>query len=118
MRRHNITIAGMLGLIALVAIWLTSLRSASVYWVAAVEIIGFFAGMTALLGAIFIRGASRAFCLGFLLFAVGFRFENRVGFLGGQIQTALDSALGALADKVIPPLQEPSAGPYACEPER
>jgi hypothetical protein len=114
---YRISIAGLLGFVALAAFWFAALQSESAYWTAAAAMILIGALLTSVLGIVCLRGRARAFCIGFALFGFGFTWAIHGQVLVGELQTMLETAFNEFGEKVLPPLPpEPSMPPMPTIP--
>jgi hypothetical protein len=104
MSGFRLSIAGMLGLVAIVALGLGSLRAASAIWtmIGATATLGLL--LTGVVGACHGRGADRAFWFGFALFGGTYFLIVNWDWFGGQIAHDLTSGLGDLAESLVEPL--------------
>jgi hypothetical protein len=107
MNSYRTSIAGLLGVVAFVALWLATIRSGSSYYTAIAGALALAALLSAVGGAIVLRGRSRAFCVGFALFGIGFSVELHQDLLGWRVGKVLNENLDRLATKLLPPLIEP-----------
>ena len=104
MPRFRVSIAGLLTLVAVVALWMASLRSASVWWTSIFSTLTLGILLTAVLGVFFLRGPDRAFWAGFALFGLVYLALVNWDWIGAQFGHDLTSGLSALANAVIPPV--------------
>jgi len=91
-----------MGLVAVTALGMTGLFSASTFWTAAAATVTLFLLLGAVLGAILLRGGERAFCLGFALFGVIYFVLVEWDWVGGQHGHDLTAGLIDLADSILP----------------
>src|SRR4051794_34815811 len=113
MNAPRLSIAGLLGIVAVAALGMTGLRSATTFWTSAAGTItlGLFLG--SILGACMLRGRERAGCVGFALFGIVYLILVNWDWIGGQFGISLTAGLGDLADTLVPkpPLASgPNAG--------
>ncbi len=102
---RRLSIAGMLGYVALVAYWLAAIRSSSVLWTRLAATFTLAALLTSVLGAILSRGLARSFWLGFALFGWVYLGMVAGDWFGGFGQD-LCGGLSDLAELVIPPVPD------------
>ncbi len=102
MGRPRLTLASLMGLVALLALGLAGLNSSSRFWTAVAAAVTLALLLGAVLGAILLHYGERTFCLGFALFGVVFFVLVEWDWIGGQIGHDLTSGLGDLADSIIP----------------
>ncbi len=102
MGRPRLTLASMMGLVAVSALGMTGLFSASTFWTAAAATVTLFLLLGAVLGAILLRGGEWAFCLGFALFGVIYFVLVEWDWVGGQLGHDLTAGLIDLADSILP----------------
>ena len=105
MPRFRVSIAGLLALVALAALWLASIRSATVWWTSISSTLTLGMLLTGVLGAIFLRGPDRAFWAGFALFGMVYLALVNWDWIGAQFGHDLTSGLSAMAEAVFPPEQ-------------
>jgi hypothetical protein len=98
----RLTLASLMGLVAVLALGLAGLSSASTFWTAAAATVTLAILLGAVLGAILLRGAEWSVCLGFALFGVVFLGLVEWGWAGGQIGHDLTAGLADLAESMIP----------------
>lgn len=110
MATFRISIAGVLGIVAVIAIWLAGMRSASSLWTTAAATVTLALLLTALLAALLLDGADRAFCVGFAMFAWSYLLLVNWDWVGGQFGHDLTSGLSDLAEALFDP------GPAAALP--
>src|SRR5271166_5790986 len=102
MGRPRLTLASLMGLVAVSALGMTGLSSASTFWTAAAATVTLMLLLGAVLGAILLRGAEWAFCLGFALFGAVYFVLVEWDWVGGQLGHDLTAGLSDLADSIIP----------------
>ncbi len=102
MGRPRLTLASMMGLVAVCALGMTGLFSASTFWTAAAGSVTLMLLLGAVLGAILLRGAEWAFCLGLALFGVVYFVLVEWDWVGGQLGHDLTGGLVDLAESIIP----------------
>ena len=99
----------MIGVVAVFAFWLASLRSASVWWTAAASTLTLAFLLTGVLGSIFLKGPDRAYWSGFALFGWTYLLLVNWEFFGGQFSHDLTGGLGQFAEWVLPRITSPPA---------
>jgi hypothetical protein len=106
---RRLTIAGMLWVVALVGIWFASIRAASVVWTTVTATMTLAALLTGVLGAVYARGSSRAFWLGFALFGWAYLTLVNWDWVGGPLGHDLTGGLSDWAERLLgaPPLVNP-----------
>ncbi len=102
MGRPRLTLASMMGLVAVSALGMTGLFSASTFWTAAAATVTLMLLLGAVLGAVLLRGGEGAFCLGFALFGIVYLVLVEWDWLGGQLGHDLTSGLIDLAESILP----------------
>jgi hypothetical protein len=91
-----------MGLVAVIALGMAGLFSASTFWTAAAATVTQMLLLGAVLGTILPRGAEWAFCLGFALFGVVYFVLVEWDWVGGQLGHDLTAGLVDLAESMIP----------------
>ena len=114
MATFRISIAGLLGIVAVIAIWLAGMRSASSLWTTAAATVTLALLLTALLAALLLDGADRAFCAGFALFAWSYLLLVNWDWVGGQFGHDLTAGLSDIAEALF----DGSCGRLAAIPSR
>ncbi len=102
MGRPRLMLASLMGLVAMVALGMASLFSASTFWTAAAATVTLMLLLGAVLGTILPRGAEWASCLGFALFGVVYFVLVEWDWVGGQLGHDLTAGLIDLAKSMIP----------------
>ena len=102
MGRPRLTLASLMGLVAVIALGMTGLFSASTFWTTAAATVTLSLLLGAVLGAILLRGAEWAFCLGFALFGVVYLVLVEWDWVGGQLGHDLTAGLVDVAESMIP----------------
>jgi hypothetical protein len=102
MNRPRLTLAGLMGIVAVIALGCLGLVSASTFWTSAAATISLALLLGAVLGAILLRGAEQAFLLGFALFGGVYLGLVDWDWLGGQLGHDLTAGLSDLAETVVP----------------
>jgi hypothetical protein len=102
MNGPRVTLAGLLGIVAVAALGLAGIRSATTFWtsVASTLTLGLLLG--AILGARLLRGNEQVFCLGFALFGTVYLVLVNWDWVGSQFGHDLIAGLGDLAEFLIP----------------
>jgi hypothetical protein len=112
MSELRLTLASSLGIVAVVALGLTGLRSASTFWTSAAATLTLGLFLAAVLGAWLLRGREQAACLGFALFGIVYLILVNWDWVGAQFGHDLTAGLGDLADELVPsPLTASRANP-------
>ena len=93
MGRPRLTLASLMGLVAVIALGMAGLFSASTFWTAAAATVTLILLLGAVLGTILLRGAEWAFCLGFALFGVVYFVLVEWDWVGGQLGHDLTAGL-------------------------
>jgi hypothetical protein len=106
----RLSIAGLLGIVAVAAFWLTGLKSATTFWTSAAATLTLALFLGAVLGAFFLRGRDRAACVGFALFGIVYLILVNWDWVGGQFGISLTAGLGDFADSLLP-MPSRAAGP-------
>jgi hypothetical protein len=112
MTGHRLSIAGMLGFIAIAGFCLAAMRSSSPLWTAVGTTLGLGILLTAVLGAVFLRGDSRAFASGFALFGSVYLLLVNWDWIGAQIGRDLTAGLGDLVERVVFPVDPAKKSNY------
>src|SRR5262245_40111498 len=102
MNEPRLTLASLLGIVAVVALGLAGIRSATTLWtsVAATLCLGVLLG--AVLGGWLLRGKEQAFCLGFALFGIVYLVLVEWDWVGAQFGHDLTAGLSDLAESWVP----------------
>jgi hypothetical protein len=112
----RISIAGLLGIVAVLAIWLAGMRSASSLWTTTAATVTLALLLTALLAAVLFDGTDRTFWAGFALFAWSYLLLVNWDWVGGPFGHDLTAGLSDLADTIFPEVPivgAPRTGPGA-----
>jgi hypothetical protein len=116
-RGFRISIAGLIGIVGLAAVWFAALQSGSSYWTAAAGMFFIGALLTSVLGIACLRGPARGFCMGFALFGFIFSMEIRGELLVGELERQVVTAFTDLGNKLLPALPpEPTSPPVPVIP--
>ncbi len=102
MSRLRITLAGSLGIVAVIAMGLAGMVSASGLWTTAAATVTFALLLTALLATRFLDGMDRAFWAGFALFGWSYLVLVNWDWIGGPFGHDLTAGLSDLAEAVFP----------------
>jgi hypothetical protein len=102
MPRYRISLAGSLGIVAVVAMGLAGMRSASSLWTTAAATMTLVLLLAAVLAARLLDGIDRAFWAGFALFGWSYLILVNWDWVGAQFGHDLTAGLSDLADVVIP----------------
>ena len=102
MNGPRLTLASLLGIVAVAALGMAGIRSATTLWTSAASTLtlGLFLG--AILGSRLLRGSEQAFCLGFALFGIVYLVLVNWDWVGAQFGHDLTAGLGDLADSLVP----------------
>jgi hypothetical protein len=112
MSGFRLTLASSLGIVAVVALGLTGLKSASTFWTSAAATLTLALFLAAVLGAWLLRRREQAACLGFALFGIVYLILVNWDWVGAQFGHDLTAGLGDLADELVPsPLTASRANP-------
>jgi hypothetical protein len=95
------SLANLLGIVAVIALGLTGLSSATTFWTSAAATVTLGLLLAALLGAVLLRGADRAFWLGFALFGGTYLVLVEWDWIGGQLGHDLTAGLSGVADSIL-----------------
>ena len=112
----RMSIAGLLGIVAVIAIGLAGMRSASTLWTTAAATVTLALLLMALLASILLDGTERAFWAGFALFGWSYLLLVNWDWVGGQFGHDLTGGLSDLAEAIFdegPPATGPQSGPGA-----
>jgi hypothetical protein len=109
MPKFRISIAGLLGIVAVMAIWLAGMRSASSLWTTSAATVTLTLLLTALLAAFLLSGTDRAFWAGFAVFGWSYLLLVNWDWIGGQFGHDLTSALSEIADAMLDDVPPPAA---------
>jgi hypothetical protein len=108
----RLSIAGMLGIVALLALGMAALFSAASLWISVFATLTLSILLSAVLGAILLRGGERAFCLGFALFCGVYLVLVDWDWVGGQFGHDLTAGMSDLAEAIHPKPAVPSSGGF------
>jgi hypothetical protein len=98
----RLSLAGSLGIVAVVALGMAGLRSATTFWTSAAATVTLGLLLGAGLGASLSRGRAQAACVGFALFGGVYLVLVNWDWVGGQFGHDLTAGLGDLADQLVP----------------
>lgn len=101
-RAAPFTLAGLLVLVALLALAMAAVRSASVLWTTAATTFALAVLLAAPLAAVYARGGERAFWVGFTLFGWVYLILVNWSWLGAQVGHDLTGGLRELAEAWLP----------------
>jgi hypothetical protein len=110
------SLAGLMGIVAVIALGCVGLVSASTFWTSAAATITLGLLLGAVLGAVLLRGADQSFLLGFALFGIIYLVLVDWDWYGGQLGHDLTAGLSDVADSIIPAPQvatAPISSPFA-----
>jgi hypothetical protein len=115
MNPRRTSIAGLMGIVGVVALGMAAMRSATVLWTAAASTITLALLLTAVVGAIWLRGPDRAYWSGFATFGWAYLLLVNWEWIGGQFghdltSGFLDIAEWAVPKKIVPVSAPPPAG--------
>ncbi|HEU5117063.1 MAG TPA: hypothetical protein VFT74_10395 [Isosphaeraceae bacterium] len=102
MRSWQVSMAGLLGLVAISAVGLASLKYATVVWTSIAATVALGLLLTAVLGTAFRKGPERGFWAGFALFGLVYLTLVNWSAVGGQTGSSLTGGLSDLAEWVHP----------------
>jgi hypothetical protein len=111
MPRFRISIASLLGIVAVIAIGLAGMLSASSVWTTAAATVTLALLLTALLASVLLDGTDRAFWAGFALFGWSYLLLVNWDWVGGQFGHDLTSGLSDIAEAIFDDAP-PAAGPF------
>jgi hypothetical protein len=101
MPRLRISMASLLGIIAVIALGLAGIKSASSFWTTAAATVTLALLLGALLAAWLLAGADRAFWAGFALFGWTYLVLVNWDWVGGQFGHDLTAGLSDLAESMF-----------------
>jgi hypothetical protein len=110
MARFRLSIASMIGFVAVAGCCLAAMRSSSPLWTALGTTLVLGILLSTVLGAIFLQDDSRAFASGFALFGSVYLLLVNWDWIGGQLGRDLTAGLGDFVERVVFPL-DPSKKP-------
>lgn len=113
MSGFRLSLAGALGMIALLALGMFALRSATPWWTMLAASATLFVLLTGVLGASQTRGSDRAYWLGFALFGITYLILVNWDWLGGQFGHDLTRGLSDWAEELVEPLNPGGANATA-----
>jgi hypothetical protein len=118
MPRYRISLAGALGIVAVIAMGLAGMRSASSLWTTAAATVTLALLLSAMIAARLLDGLDRAFWAGFALFGWSYLLLANWDWIGGQFGHDLTAGLSDVAEamfaKVEVPIQlQPPATAFA-----
>jgi hypothetical protein len=96
------TIASLLGIVAVLAIGMAGLAIATTFWTSAASTVTLAFLLGSVLGAVFLAGPEKAFCLGFALFGGVYLALVDWDWLGGQFGHDLTVGLSEVAASLFP----------------
>jgi hypothetical protein len=108
MREVHLSIAGMLWIVAVVGLWLASLRSLSTLSTSIAATITLASLLTGVLAVVLLRGKAQAFWLGFVLFGTVYLLLVNWDWIGGQFGHDLTAGLSDFGERLVPP--DPNIG--------
>jgi hypothetical protein len=112
MSRPQLTLASLLGVVAVIALGLAGLLSASTFWTTSAATVTLACLLASALGAILLRGPERSFSLGFAVFGLVYLILVNWDWIGGQFGHDLTAGLGEAAERMIPaPVTAATAAP-------
>lgn len=118
MKGPRFSLAGLMGIVAVIALGCVGLVSASTFWTSAAATIALGLLLGAVLGAVLLRGAEQAFLLGFALFGIIYLLLVDWDWFGGQLGHDLTAGLSDVADSIIPFPRVATAPMIASSPAR
>src|SRR5262245_46740229 len=102
MPRFRISLATLLGLIALIALGLAGMTSGSRLWTAVAATLTLAVLLTAILAAFLLAGSERPFWVGFALFGWTYLLLVNWDWIGGQFGHDLTASLSDIAESLVP----------------
>ena len=102
MHPRRISLASLLGIVAVAGLGLAGLKSATVLWTTAATTVTLGLLLAAVLGAALLRGAERAFWLGFALFGWVYLLLVDWSWIGAQVGHDLTGGFRELIDALFP----------------
>jgi hypothetical protein len=102
MNGPRLTLASLLGIVAVVALGLAGIRSATTIWTSAAATLCLGVLLGSVLGACLLRGKEQAFCLGFALFGIIYLLLVEWDWVGAQFGHDLTAGLTDLAEALVP----------------
>lgn len=102
MRGPPVTLAGSLLIVALLALSMAALFSGAGLWISVAATATLGTLLSAVLGAILLRGEARAFWVGLALFATSYLVLVDWDWIGGQFGHDLTLGLSELAERIFP----------------
>jgi hypothetical protein len=106
MRPRRISLASLLGIVAVFGLGLAGLKSSTVLWTTAATTVTLALLLAAVLGAVLLRGPERAFWLGFALFGWVYLVLVDWSWIGAQVGHDLTGGFRELVDALFP--QDPN----------
>jgi hypothetical protein len=101
MPRYRISLAGSLGIVAVIAMGLAGMRSASSLWTTAAATVTLALLLTAVVAARLLDGLDRAFWAGFAVFGWSYLLLVNWDWIGGQFGHDLTSGLSDVAEAIF-----------------
>ncbi len=102
MNPRRTSIAGLMGIVCVVAIGMAAMRSTTVLWTAAASTITLALLLTAVVGACWLRGPDRAYWSGFATFGGAYLLLVNWDWLGGQFGHDLTGGFLDVAEWAVP----------------
>ena len=115
MKGPRFSLAGLMGIVAVIALGCVGLVSASTFWTSAAATITLGLLLGAVLGAVLLRGGEQSFLLGFALFGIVYLLLVDWDWFGGQLGHDLTAGLSDVAESIIPSpavATAPTASPF------
>jgi hypothetical protein len=96
------SLAGLMGIVAVIALGCVGLVSASTFWTSAAATITLGLLLGSVLGVVLLRGREQSFLLGFALFGIVYLLLVDWDWFGGQLGHDLTAGLSDVAESIIP----------------
>ena len=108
MPRYRISLAGSLGIVAVIAMGLAGMRSASSLWTTAAATVTLALLLSAVVAARLLDGLDRAFWAAFALFGWSYLLLVNWDWIGGQFGHDLTAGLGDAAEAIFAKVEVPA----------
>lgn len=103
MREFRLSVSGMLAAIAVLGVWIASIRTASALWLSVIATATLTVLLYSVLSAYYGRGPTRAFWCGFALFGWVYLVLVSWDWIGGPLGHDLTGGLREVAERLFPP---------------